>query len=792
MLSHVARRHLSYQRRTALLEQFKKDPKEAAARLQQLASVGVLPSAKQVGDIAADLLHRGAGPDAAAVLRFSMENAIAVDYDKLLQSKLVHTEYKAIFADLIHAHPTKFPPAHVASIVRTYLADHQFTHAVQLFQLIQDTPIDIRVLNLQMMKHLTLLEGARARGIDPTHAQTLLFRFMCHKRFVDFAELVRAVDAVERDATSWVIKESLLRICKYAHQPWPQGRAQIRTILQYCLDHRVPFRTTLSLTVVFGSLRAKLRNYATSSSSSLDDAALVDLFLALLQDSASPPLIVPDVPSCMSAIYWCRKANDNGRAEAVFNVLFDHVVATTETTDETFDIYIYTTGFSIYAKTGNDARAKTLLAHFLAHGTSHVLPDQQLCHRILCCITSDAASWPLAEMFAYLHAHDVSVRRELRLIKWPAGVDVAYLYRVRDETMDAGTTTAAAGYYVPKLVARLCQTLQSDPALVARVTAYFDAPRAGNDAAALLEAIVAARPRAASLAAKTLGVELVTREPWTDADVEAVTALLTSCLDHHVEFGHMHTWHQVFEKMRAAKATPVSALTRTYLAMVDQELTPRHTNTSMAAMHACQDVGDYDLAMALFVEIRATKGGAVWDKFKYNNGVYLCAKTGNQALARDLVDEFMATPEFTPDTRLLSWVLRNIRTPATWDVQTIVAYFADHGVHPSDADYDTVFRLMGGGGAEWSPRFQSPTSRRREQDAPAEQQDAPAEQQDAPAEQQDAPAEQQDAPAEQQVIDQEQDIMDRPEEEPRVATEATATAAKTQKESGGGGFCTIM
>ncbi|CAK5115692.1 unnamed protein product [Aphanomyces euteiches] len=596
----------------ALLDSFKKNPKDAKVNLEKLGAMGAVPSGRQVKDVVMHLFQTQHPHEAAEVMKFSILHDIQLNYKYIVSDAIkIDAAYEPIFVDLLQKQ--ELPSSIAISIIKGFLDLRHIPQAIKYYKdIVRQSRGETEDANASqkykfvhdVMENLILLDENPHPNAQV--AQRLIVdNFFCEEmEDQDDVPTLRAVLEVNPSSMEWLVYQTIGRLNKRVNYEWQARQRRFESIFDFCLNNRVDIVYDAAYSMTLNCYR-----YAKA-----DPQHLMMTYEAMYKTNLAPfnaRIIVYAMHASLAAGNYVTSLKH-------FETLIQRIDPTEGNPSES----IYSSGFMLCSQAGNEKLAQEAFAHLKQNPNIREL----LLKRIQAVNTQDKKDTSRLESLI-----------------------------------------------------ELCFSELPTPA----------------SALALLEEVNKIAPRALQFTVQAIILSVCSPNfSWSTTNVDTVGALIKYCIEKKILLGRCFSLIHFFETVKKHTAALPPHFADMIEELVISKLVWRSMPRDMAAMHAYQQVGDYTSAMKVYKCLLKQNKNTEIDKTILSNGIFLCAKTGNEEFAKSLVDKLMQSEHFVPDRGTFKWVLKSIQTPSAWDIPKFVQYFGSHSIQPSPKQYDRLFQLM--------------------------------------------------------------------------------------------------
>ncbi|CAK4422646.1 unnamed protein product [Aphanomyces euteiches] len=596
----------------ALLDSFKKNPKDAKVNLEKLGAMGAVPSGRQVKDVVMHLFQTQHPHEAAEVMKFSILHDIQLNYKYIVSDAIkIDAAYEPIFVDLLQKQ--ELPSSIAISIIKGFLDLRHIPQAIKYYKdIVRQSRGETEDANASqkykfvhdVMENLILLDENPHPNAQV--AQRLIVdNFFCEEmEDQDDVPTLRAVLEVNPSSMEWLVYQTIGRLNKRVNYEWQARQRRFESIFDFCLNNRVDIVYDAAYSMTLNCYR-----YAKA-----DPQHLMMTYEAMYKTNLAPfnaRIIVYAMHASLAAGNYVTSLKH-------FETLIQRIDPTEGNPSES----IYSSGFMLCSQAGNEKLAQEAFAH----------------------------------------------------LKQNPNIGELLLKRIQAvNTQDKKDTSRLES------LIELCFSELPTPA----------------SALALLEEVNKIAPRALQFTVQAIILSVCSPNfSWSTTNVDTVGALIKYCIEKKILLGRCFSLIHFFETVKKHTAALPPHFADMIEELVISKLVWRSMPRDMAAMHAYQQVGDYTSAMKVYKCLLKQNKNTEIDKTILSNGIFLCAKTGNEEFAKSLVDKLMQSEHFVPDRGTFKWVLKSIQTPSAWDIPKFVQYFGSHSIQPSPKQYDRLFQLM--------------------------------------------------------------------------------------------------
>ncbi|CAK4663915.1 unnamed protein product [Aphanomyces euteiches] len=596
----------------ALLDSFKKNPKDAKVNLEKLGAMGAVPSGRQVKDVVMHLFQTQHPHEAAEVMKFSILHDIQLNYKYIVSDAIkIDAAYEPIFVDLLQKQ--ELPSSIAISIIKGFLDLRHIPQAIKYYKdIVRQSRGETEDANASqkykfvhdVMENLILLDENPHPNAQV--AQRLIVdNFFCEEmEDQDDVPTLRAVLEVNPSSMEWLVYQTIGRLNKRVNYEWQARQRRFESIFDFCLNNRVDIVYDAAYSMTLNCYR-----YAKA-----DPQRLMMTYEAMYKTNLAPfnaRIIVYAMHASLAAGNYVTSLKH-------FETLIQRIDPTEGNPSES----IYSSGFMLCSQAGNEKLAQEAFAH----------------------------------------------------LKQNPNIGELLLKRIQAvNTQDKKDTSRLES------LIELCFSELPTPA----------------SALALLEEVNKIAPRALQFTVQAIILSVCSPNfSWSTTNVDTVGALIKYCIEKKILLGRCFSLIHFFETVKKHTAALPPHFADMIEELVISKLVWRSMPRDMAAMHAYQQVGDYTSAMKVYKCLLKQNKNTEIDKTILSNGIFLCAKTGNEEFAKSLVDKLMQSEHFVPDRGTFKWVLKSIQTPSAWDIPKFVQYFGSHSIQPSPKQYDRLFQLM--------------------------------------------------------------------------------------------------
>ncbi|KAG9410120.1 hypothetical protein AC1031_018153 [Aphanomyces cochlioides] len=662
----------------ALLDSFKKNPKDAKVNLEKLGAMGAVPSGRQVKDVVMHLFQTQHPHEAAEVMKFSIQHDIQLNYKYIVSDAIkIDIAYEPIFVDLLQKQ--ELPRSIAISIIKGFLDLRHIPQAIKYYKdIVRQSRSETEDANASqkykfvhdVMENLILLDENPHPNAQV--AQRLIVdSFFCEeKEEQDDLPTLRAVLEVNPSCMQWLVYQAIGRLNNRVNYEWQARQLRFESIFDFCLNNRVDIEYDAAYSMTLNSYK----------SAKADPQHLMVTYEAMCKTNLTPF----NARIIVYAMHASLAAGNNASSLKHFATLIHSVDPTEGNPSES----IYSSGFMLCSQAGNEKLAQEAFAHLKQN--PNIVPKQSLCHWLLRCVEKPM-NWDLQQVLEYLVIHDFKVKGVMKRMNHTVSdknLVKKALGRILD---DVSLPPKERGELLLKRIQVVNTQDKNDTSrLESLIELCFSELPTPASALALLEEVNKIAPRALQITVQAIILSVCSPNfSWSTTNVDTVGALIKYCIENKILLGRLIHF---FEAVKKHKATLPPHFAHLLEELVISKLVWRSMPRDMAAIHAYQQVGDYTSAMKVYEGLM--KQNTVIDKTILSNGIFLCAKTGNEDLAKSLVDKLMRSKRFVPDRGTFKWVFTSIQTPSTWDIPKIVQYFGSHRIQPSADQYDRLFQLM--------------------------------------------------------------------------------------------------
>ncbi|CAK4104585.1 unnamed protein product [Aphanomyces euteiches] len=667
----------------ALLDSFKKNPKDAKVNLEKLGAMGAVPSGRQVKDVVMHLFQTQHPHEAAEVMKFSILHDIQLNYKYIVSDAIkIDAAYEPIFVDLLQKQ--ELPSSIAISIIKGFLDLRHIPQAIKYYKdIVRQSRGETEDANASqkykfvhdVMENLILLDENPHPNAQV--AQRLIVdNFFCEEmEDQDDVPTLRAVLEVNPSSMEWLVYQTIGRLNKRVNYEWQARQRRFESIFDFCLNNRVDIVYDAAYSMTLNCYR-----YAKA-----DPQRLMMTYEAMYKTNLAPfnaRIIVYAMHASLAAGNYVTSLKH-------FETLIQRIDPTEGNPSES----IYSSGFMLCSQAGNEKLAQEAFAHLKQN--PNIVPNQSLCNWLLRCVEKPK-NWDLQQVLEYLVIHDFKIKGVMQLMNHSESdknLIKKALGRISDKV--SLPPKERGELLLKRIQAVNTQDKKDTSRLESLIELCFSELPTPASALALLEEVNKIAPRALQFTVQAIILSVCSPNfSWSTTNVDTVGALIKYCIEKKILLGRCFSLIHFFETVKKHTAALPPHFADMIEELVISKLVWRSMPRDMAAMHAYQQVGDYTSAMKVYKCLLKQNKNTEIDKTILSNGIFLCAKTGNEEFAKSLVDKLMQSEHFVPDRGTFKWVLKSIQTPSAWDIPKFVQYFGSHSIQPSPKQYDRLFQLM--------------------------------------------------------------------------------------------------